>query len=192
MTHSVDEIAEMIQYDLVFGAKTCDVAEANLARLGHLIDSMRSKPRFRIAEWLFCDRCGCTAVNLYTEVLGHPPRYFRPPYGHLTTATLREVRRQHLALVLWSIWGKEFAEFEVGPVMSRLEAGLRPGAIVLLHDNDVSCRAGTAALTHAVLPRLRQGLADRGLQAVTVGELVGGPGAPDDRLRDQRVGEAAR
>jgi peptidoglycan/xylan/chitin deacetylase (PgdA/CDA1 family) len=133
------------------------------------------------------------AVDLYTEVLGHRPHLFRPPYGHITTATLREVRRHGLDLVLWSTWGKEFAEHEVGPVMARLQPGLRPGAILLLHDNDVSCPAGTSALTHDVMPHLRRALTDKGLGAVTVGELLQGstPRGPA-RPRPHRMDEAAR
>jgi peptidoglycan/xylan/chitin deacetylase (PgdA/CDA1 family) len=112
------------------------------------------------------------AVELHHSVLGRPPRFYRPAYGHVTATTLHQVRRQHLELILWSAWGKEFSDPHPGSVLRRLEAGLAPGAIVLLHDNDVSCPPGTAAVTHQVLGGLRDLLDARGLQAVTLSELL--------------------
>lgn len=118
------------------------------------------------------------AVEAHRTVLGEAPRFYRPTYGQLCAATVMAARRHGLEVILWSRWGKEFAETEPGAVGRRLEPGLVPGAIVLLHDNDVSCRPGTGALTRQVLPSLADDLAARGLQAVTVGEL----------LRGERVG----
>lgn len=120
------------------------------------------------------------AVELHRAVLGPSPRYYRPTYGHITATTLREVRRQKLDLILWSVWGKEFADPYPDSVRRRLEAGLTPGAIVLLHDNDVSCPPGTAAVTHQVLEGLRDLLDARGLEPVTLSDLLApavGPGA---------------
>ena len=114
------------------------------------------------------------AVRAHQQTLGRPPRFYRPPFGHVSAATLLEARRQRLELVLWSQWGKEFAAAaDPDRVLERLASGLHPGAIVLLHDNDVSCRSGTAAITRAVLPGLRALLAERGLHTVPVGDLIG-------------------
>jgi peptidoglycan/xylan/chitin deacetylase (PgdA/CDA1 family) len=114
------------------------------------------------------------AVEVHQTVLGEAPRFYRPTYGQLCSATLSAARRHGLEVILWSRWGKEFAETEPQAVRRRLEPGLVPGAIVLLHDNDVSCRPGTGALTRRVLPSLADDLAERGLRAVTVGELLRG------------------
>jgi len=76
-----------------------------------------------------------------------------------------------MEVVLWSKWGKEFAEAECARVLRRLEPGLVPGAVLLLHDNDVSCRPGTAELTRKTLRPLRTTLEERGLAAVTLDHL---------------------
>jgi peptidoglycan/xylan/chitin deacetylase (PgdA/CDA1 family) len=112
------------------------------------------------------------AMSAHEEVLGERPRFYRPPYGHVSLATLFEARRHGLQLVMWSRWGKEFAERRPEAVLERLEPGLVPGAVLLLHDNDVSCRPGTAALTHAVLPGLKDLLSARGLRTVALREMA--------------------
>lgn len=113
------------------------------------------------------------AVTAHREVLGTVPRFYRPTYGQLSTAALIEARRHQLEVVLWSRWGKEFAEADPAPVVERLLPGLRPGAILLLHDSDVSCPPGTAERTHAALPLLAGALNDRSLRAVCLGQLIG-------------------
>lgn len=112
------------------------------------------------------------AVTAHRELLGAPPRFFRAPYGQLTLPTLRAARRLGLENVLWSAWGKEWAEPEDLAVLRRLEAGLRPGAIVLLHDTDVSCRPGTGNRTRALLGPLAARVRERGLDVRALGELL--------------------
>jgi len=128
------------------------------------------------------------AVRVHRDLLGETPRFYRPPYGQLSAVTLREARRHGMEIVLWSRWGREFAETAPGPVLRRLEPGLVRGAIVLLHDNDVSCRAGTGDLTRTTLRPLRRSLEDRGLSAVTLSRLTD---APDPAHADPRPGVRA-
>ncbi|MDA8297128.1 MAG: polysaccharide deacetylase family protein [Actinomycetota bacterium] len=103
----------------------------------------------------------------------HPPRFFRPPFGQASSASVRAARALGLELVLWSAWGREFAETDDAAVLARLERGLRPGAIVCLHDADTYASPGTAARTRRVLPKLAAALEHRGLKATTLGALVG-------------------
>lgn len=104
--------------------------------------------------------------------LGLRPRFYRPPYGQVSAATLVGARRAGCEVVLWSAWGREFAETAPGPVLRRLVRGLRPGAVVLLHDSDAHSPAGTAERTLAVLPGLAAALDRRGLEGGPLGELL--------------------
>jgi len=106
------------------------------------------------------------------DAMGCHPRWYRPAYGQLTARTVAEARRHEMEVVLWSAWGREWAESGSAPVMARLEGHLRPGAIVLLHDTDVMCPPGTARLTHEVLGLLAAKLEELHLRAVTLDELV--------------------
>jgi peptidoglycan/xylan/chitin deacetylase (PgdA/CDA1 family) len=115
------------------------------------------------------------AVQTHRDILGRPPRFYRPTYGQLCAATMVEARRHQMEVVLWSRWGKEFVESEPEPVLRRLEPGLLPGAILLLHDNDVSCRAGTGDLTRSVLGPLASSLRTKGLTSVTLEQLLPRP-----------------
>lgn len=106
------------------------------------------------------------------EGLGCRPRWYRPTYGQLTARTILEARRHRMEVVLWSAWGREWAESDPSAVMARIGRHLVPGAIVLLHDTDVMCPAGTAARTHATIELLAETLRDRGLSAVSLDEVV--------------------
>lgn len=105
--------------------------------------------------------------------LGLGPRFYRPPYGQVAAATLVAARTAGCEVVLWSAWGREFAEAAPEPVLGRLAAGLRAGAIVLLHDSDACSPAGTTQRTLAVLPGLAEVLARRDLRARPLGEVLG-------------------
>jgi peptidoglycan/xylan/chitin deacetylase (PgdA/CDA1 family) len=122
------------------------------------------------------------AVQVHRDILGRPPRFYRPTYGQLCAATLVEARRHGMEVVLWSRWGKEFAESEPESVLRRLEPGLVPGAILLLHDNDVSCRAGTGDLTRTVLAPLATSLREKALTSVTLEQLLPRPASEAQRL----------
>ena len=146
---------------LEIAARGHEVASHGFEHRHHLLSSPRAI-RLDLA----------TAVQTHRDILGRPPRFYRPTYGQLCVATLVEARRHGMEVVLWSRWGKEFAESEPEPVLRRLEPGLVPGAILLLHDNDVSCRTGTGALTRRVLGPLRRSLQDKGLKPVTLDRLL--------------------
>jgi peptidoglycan/xylan/chitin deacetylase (PgdA/CDA1 family) len=125
------------------------------------------------------------AVQTHREILGRVPRFYRPTYGQLCAGTLLEARRLGMEVVLWSRWGKEFDESEPAPVLRRLEPGLVAGAIVLLHDNDVSCRPGTGDLTRRVLGPMADALGEKGLAAVTLEHLLTPPGSALRAVTDE-------
>jgi peptidoglycan/xylan/chitin deacetylase (PgdA/CDA1 family) len=112
------------------------------------------------------------AVATMAATAGCRPRWYRPSYGQLTARTVAEARHHDMEVVLWSAWGREWAEQEPAPVIARIERRLEPGAIVLLHDNEVSCPRGTVARTHATLGSLADKLDGLGLRAVTLDELL--------------------
>ncbi len=112
------------------------------------------------------------AVAVHRRVLGETPRWFRPPYGQLSAATVGAARRLGLETVLWSTWGREFADPAPDRVLARLVPRLTDGAVVLLHDSDGTSPPGTAAATRQLLPLLAGALARCGLTAVTLDELV--------------------
>jgi peptidoglycan-N-acetylglucosamine deacetylase len=102
------------------------------------------------------------------------PSWLRPPYGHLTGATLWHARRAGLRVALWSTWGKEWSAPDADAVWRTIGRGLSPGAIVLLHDSDHTSPSGSAARAAAVLPRLAETIDRQGWEAVTLDTLTAG------------------
>jgi peptidoglycan/xylan/chitin deacetylase (PgdA/CDA1 family) len=90
-------------------------------------------------------------------------RWFRPPYGVLTTATLIATRRLGLTPVLWTAWGRDWSGRATPSSVERIvRADLRGGGTILLHDSDCTSAPGSWHSTLGALPRLLDHCARRG------------------------------
>ena len=103
---------------------------------------------------------------------GVEPRWYRPPYGQVSAGTLRAARRRGLELVHWSAWGREWEEPDGRAVAERVSRSLEPGAIVLLHDSDVTSPEGTVDRVLDALPLIAADLERRGFTTATLSQLV--------------------
>jgi peptidoglycan/xylan/chitin deacetylase (PgdA/CDA1 family) len=105
----------------------------------------------------------------------------RPPYGDLTLAGARLMRRLGYRVVLWNINGQDWEDDDADTVAERILNHAAPGAIVLLHD---SLRTyGNPAFrdrgpTFAAVERIIDRLPD--YRFVTVSELLAA-GRPVER-----------
>ena len=96
---------------------------------------------------------------------GMRPFLFRPPYGVGTPAETAAVHALGLVDVRWSLDSLDSRPGATADAVAReVVAGLRPGAIVLLHD--------VHPWTVAALPRILRAVRRRGLSPVTIPELV--------------------
>jgi len=103
--------------------------------------------------------------NAIAEATGAEARIFRPPYGARNARVDRVARRLGMVEVLWSIDSGDSQGKNWRQVGREVLRNIRPGSIVLLHDN-----RGQAirALHRLILP----GIEKRGLIPVTVPELL--------------------
>jgi peptidoglycan-N-acetylglucosamine deacetylase len=102
------------------------------------------------------------------EILGGKrPTLFRPPYGSFNATTLRELRRLHLLMVLWSVDTDDYLQPGVQTIVARAMEGAQPGAIILMHD-----AGGERQETIEALPQIIKGFRARGYKLVTVPELL--------------------
>jgi peptidoglycan/xylan/chitin deacetylase (PgdA/CDA1 family) len=101
----------------------------------------------------------------YLRGLSHAPLLlFRPPYGAHNPWIDRTVSSLGLLEVLWSVDSGDSTGSDVAGVYRNVVAGLRPGAIILLHEN----RATTIKALQRIFPVIRK----RGLRPVSVPELL--------------------
>jgi peptidoglycan/xylan/chitin deacetylase (PgdA/CDA1 family) len=102
---------------------------------------------------------------------GQRPRFFRPPYGVLSSGAVMAARRLGLTPVLWSSWGKEWAPGATADsVFAAVSAGLTGGATILLHDSDCTSPAGAASAALGALPWVLDECSARGLAVGTLAD----------------------
>jgi peptidoglycan-N-acetylglucosamine deacetylase len=100
--------------------------------------------------------------RLITRIAGVTPCYMRPPANGYNRAVVRQARRLGLGTVLWSLSANEGGNGS-SAVTARVVAETQPGSIVLFHQVYIAVWA---------LPDTLEGLAERGLDAVTVRDLL--------------------
>jgi peptidoglycan/xylan/chitin deacetylase (PgdA/CDA1 family) len=91
------------------------------------------------------------------DLLGVTPRFVRPPNGVITGAGLWAARSLGLQTVLWTADGRDWAaDATADTVATRIQARLRPGGVVLLHDSDVTSAPGSWQAALGALPVLAE------------------------------------
>ncbi|GGW43322.1 polysaccharide deacetylase [Streptomyces galilaeus] len=101
---------------------------------------------------------------------GGTPKLFRPPYGE-TNATVRSAEAKYgLTEILWDVDSQDWNGASTDAIV-QAAARLTNGQTILLHD--------WSANTLAAIPRIAQGLANRGLCAGMISPQTGRAVAPD-------------
>jgi peptidoglycan/xylan/chitin deacetylase (PgdA/CDA1 family) len=104
-----------------------------------------------------------------SRTTGVRPRLFRPPFG-LTNRRLQIALAAHgLRTVLWDVDPRDFEEPGAPTICDRILAAIRPGSIVLLHDDRAQLMP-TADAVNVLLPELPR----RGWCALTVSDVLAG------------------
>lgn len=99
------------------------------------------------------------------EACGERPALFRPPIGHVSSRTAAGAKRARVTLVAWSAKGRDgIADADPEQVLERLRAGIKPGAILLLHD--AAERDDFEPVCAAILPELLSAIQAAGLSVV--------------------------
>lgn len=108
-----------------------------------------------------------------TEVLGAPPRLFRPPWGQMNLFTFLEAVRLEERCVFWSLPARDYRRgLSPGWIVTRVARRLRGGAIVLLHDSGGP--EGAPGVMVEALPGIIREAKRQGFQLVPVGEMLDG------------------
>lgn len=145
-----------------------------IVRRGHAIEnhSQHHHWHFSLLGLRGFEREIRVAQDTLAEITGQAPRFFRAPAGLRNPFLDPVLTRLGLQLATWSTRAFDTRERDAGRVQARLLNGLRPGAILLLHDgNAARTQAGTPVVLD-VLPALLDAAQTAGLRWVTLREAM--------------------
>jgi peptidoglycan/xylan/chitin deacetylase (PgdA/CDA1 family) len=93
------------------------------------------------------------ASGLIGDITGSAPRWYRPPYGILTTSAALAARRLGLRPVLWTAWGRDWTRRAAPSSVHRtVRRRLAGGGTVLLHDADCTSAPDSWRSTLGAVP----------------------------------------
>ncbi len=101
-----------------------------------------------------------------------PARLFRAPHGWLSPSAFRTLSRHGYRVTGWSKGVWDTASPGVGAIVSRTDEILRPGRILLLHDGWSGPTDEDRSQTAAALSGIIQNARARGLEFVTVEQMM--------------------
>ena len=125
----------------------------------------RHRNLMRLAPWQVRDDL-MHAADVIAGAVGSAPRFYRPPYGILTTAAVAFARGAGWETVLWRRDGHDWeATATPSSITARIARRLEGGDVVLLHDADHYSAPGSWSATVAAIPLLAATLEQRHLRA---------------------------
>jgi peptidoglycan/xylan/chitin deacetylase (PgdA/CDA1 family) len=104
------------------------------------------------------------------QVVGRPPRFFRPPWGLTNLALFPELRRLGTPCAFWTVQTEGRRAASAAVQVERVRRRARPGAIVDLHDADGVPGAGARLV--AALPPMIQVLRADGYALAPLRDLL--------------------
>jgi peptidoglycan-N-acetylglucosamine deacetylase len=103
--------------------------------------------------------------DLIGEITGSAPRWYRPPYGVLTTSAALAAQALQLRPVLWTTWGWDWTRRATTESVQRSVCRhLGGGGTVLLHDADCTSAPGSWRATLGAVPGILDECDRRGWQ----------------------------
>jgi peptidoglycan/xylan/chitin deacetylase (PgdA/CDA1 family) len=112
---------------------------------------------------------GAQAIAAVTG--SHERPLYRPPIGLKSPPLARAAAQHQLTLVAWSLHSRDTRTADPKRMAQRVLKRIRPGDIVLMHDGHDRPGRHRPACAQAV-PVILQGLREKGLECVTVSELL--------------------
>jgi peptidoglycan/xylan/chitin deacetylase (PgdA/CDA1 family) len=124
------------------------------------------------------------ARTLIEQSSGQRVGVFRPPYGARNAAIDAQARALGLVDVIWTVDSADSLGADYAGIARNVIAGLRPGSIILMHEN----RGQTIRALATIIPAL----ARSGLRTVTVPELLSADPPSAAQLRAGGLGCGTR
>jgi len=116
-------------------------------------------------------------VDAISGLVAGPVRWFRPPYGALNARVKQQVAGLGYRTVLWDVDTRDWQRPPAEVIATRILAGARDGAVILMHDGGLD-RSRTVAALSLALPKLKA----RGVEMLTLSQVRGLAPAPPARV----------
>jgi polysaccharide deacetylase family sporulation protein PdaB len=100
------------------------------------------------------------------EVTGQTPKLIRTPNGDWNERVVKIIAGTGYRTIQWSVDSLDWQDPGVDAIVNRVLERVHPGAIILMHASD------SAEQTPEALPRVLEGLKEKGYKLVTVSELL--------------------
>jgi peptidoglycan-N-acetylglucosamine deacetylase len=145
-----------------------------IVRRGHAVEnhSHRHRHNFSLLGPSGLARELQSSQDALARICGRPPQFFRAPAGLRNLFLDPFLARFGLQLASWSARGYDTRERDPQRVAQRLLSGLRPGAILLLHDGHAARTAAGTPVVLEALPAVLEAAAAAGLRTVTLREAL--------------------
>ena len=98
------------------------------------------------------------------RVIGLKPKLFRPPYGVTNPNLAKAITKGGYTPVGWSIRSMDTLIKDENKLLSKINAGIKPGAVFLFHD--------TSKTTLYVLPKFMEEVKKRGYNIIPLDKLL--------------------
>lgn len=99
-------------------------------------------------------------------------RWYRPPYGRMSSASAEVCRDLGMTPVYWSAWGVDWEDVSAGRIARIASEQLEDGAILLLHDSARYGRRASAVPTAEAIPLIAAQAAERSIALLSLGEVM--------------------
>ena len=146
---------------------------SRLARSPHVIGNhTQHHPKLYLRGRRFIEGEIHAAHASITDVLGQTPRCFRAPHGLRNPAVHAVARELGYDVFGWTlgVWDTDRPGAE--EIRRRVRRGIRPGAIILLHDGDGYASPGDRAQTAEALDGIIRDAQDQGYEFRPLSELM--------------------
>ncbi len=107
------------------------------------------------------------------DTCGQEARFIRPPNGDYDDLVITTAARLGYTVVIWSLDSLDWLNPGVEKIVSRVLTRAQAGDVILMHASD------TCKQTDLALPRVIEGLREKGFELVTLGVLADGARKPD-------------
>lgn len=138
---------------------------------GHVVGNHSySHPDFlKISDEAFHKQVNQTQTIL-KRLIGYEPALFRPPYGNITEEQIQWLASQNMYMIFWNVESLDWKGLSANQILANVLGHARRGSIILQHagggvGEDLS---GTIK----ALPQIIEAFRKKGLQMVTVPELL--------------------